>query len=273
MCTLLVFDSSHTIAPSGSVAATAAASVGAGQRAGRARPARRRRSDAASAPTSSASAAQRALGVVTTGRQHVHLAALGDEVARLAGVGEERDRRDRVDEHEVAQPGQLAARPSPRSTRSSRRAGCRRRARCGRRTSRRTAGRRCRRRRGRPRAAARGASPTPPSRSATGSPERSTLATCSTVSASTGGRRAAGRRRRRGVAPSLHDTSAGRISVATCPGGAVAAATASAVDAAEVLRALGPADPRRHVARHGVDVGRQRRVELGRGRWRGRRRC
>ena len=68
----------------------------------------------------------------------------------------------------------------------------------------------------------------PPSKRATGSPERSTLMTCSMASASTVAR-ARSASAAAGVAPSLHDTSAGRISVATWPGGAVASNTASAV--------------------------------------------
>ena len=70
---------------------------------------------------------------------------------------------------------------------------------------------------------------------------------------------AASRRRR----PASQHTSAGRISVATCPGGPSAAATASAASApasSGALRAC--AIQPRHVARHGLDVGLERRVVL-----------
>src|SRR5690606_33052743 len=59
------------------------------------------------------------------------------------------------------------------------------------------------------------------------SPDRRTLATSSTCPVSTVAG-AAGATTAAGSAPSVQDTSAGRISVATCPGGPMAAATASA---------------------------------------------
>ena len=70
----------------------------------------------------------------------------------------------------------------------------------------------------------------PPSRITHGSPRRSTAAAAATVSAGTGAaaRTVAGGA---GLAPSDQDTSAGRISVATRPGGVIAAATASAASA------------------------------------------
>ena len=66
------------------------------------------------------------------GGEHVDLAALGHEVARLVRVGEERHRRPGVDEHQVAEPAELhrrrtrrgrpsrstAGRPAPRSRRA-----------------------------------------------------------------------------------------------------------------------------------------------------------
>ena len=108
MCTLLVLDSSHTIVPSRIVAATAAARLApvsaplgrAGGAAGSAGP-------SASVPDELGHGLQRAGGVVPSGGQHVHLAPVGHEVAGPARVGEERDRRDGVDQHEVTQPGQL----------------------------------------------------------------------------------------------------------------------------------------------------------------------
>ena len=135
---------------------------------------RRRRRPAPSAPTlvGELRPARRPASSRPVG-QHVDLAALGDEVARLAGIGEERHRRAWRRRARGGGARRAAARPSPRSTGSSRSAGCRRRARCGRRTSRRTAGRRCRRRCGPPRAAARAASPT---RRAAGRPARRSAA-------------------------------------------------------------------------------------------------
>ena len=56
-------------------------------------------------------------------REHVHLAAVGHQVALLAGVGEERHRRHGVDEHEVLEPGELQRRRARRGRRSARRAG------------------------------------------------------------------------------------------------------------------------------------------------------
>ena len=71
----------------------------------------------------------------------------------------------------------------------------------------------------------------PPSRSALDPRPRSTLAISSTISAFATGA-AGGAGGGAGCAPSPHDTSAGRISVATWPGGPLAAAIASAASRA-----------------------------------------
>ena len=112
---------------------------------------------------------------------------------------------------------------------SSRSAGCRRRARCGRRTSRRAAGRRCRRRCGRPRRAAHAAAPTAEQQ---GRPARRSAAPW----------RPARRRRRRPAAGAARGSGARRrrrrrsttrrpagSASPPGPGGPIAAATASAV--------------------------------------------
>ncbi len=64
------------------------------------------------------------------------------------------------------------------------------------------------------------------------SPERSALATSSTVSAGTPVRRLAGSGAHGPVEDSDHEASAGRTRVATHPGGPIAAATASAASPA-----------------------------------------
>ena len=56
----------------------------------------------ASRPTAAARASSAAVASSPLPARTVHLAAVGNEVARLAGVGEERDRRSRAGEHEVA---------------------------------------------------------------------------------------------------------------------------------------------------------------------------
>ena len=96
---------------------------------------------------------------------------------------------------------------------------------------------------------------------ATGSPERRTLATASTASASGPRRGAAGGDRRRPPRrPRTSCTSAGRISVATCPGGPHGGGDRlGGVGRPTLGRGLRRADPRRHVAGHGLDVG----LELG----------
>ena len=105
--------SSTTIASSASVAPTASATAWRGERAGRAaragtRAARRARRRGRAEPVGElGDGGDAALGDVG---EHVHLAAVGHEVAGLAGVGEERHRRLRADEDEVAQPGELRRR-------------------------------------------------------------------------------------------------------------------------------------------------------------------
>ena len=95
------------------------------------------------------------------------------------------------------------------------------------------------------------------------SPERSTAAANSIIAAGTAAR---GVRGTHGATtpPSDHDTSAGRIKVATCPGGPYDAATAGRGISARILGVDAPPNPGRDVPRHRVDVGLQRRVEPSR---------
>jgi hypothetical protein len=50
---------------------------------------------------------ERTDGIVAVAREEVHLAVLGDEVARLPWVGEEADRRSAVHHDELAEPVEL----------------------------------------------------------------------------------------------------------------------------------------------------------------------
>ena len=74
-------------------------------------------------------------------------------------------------------------------------------------------------------------SATPPSNSTLGSPDRSAFAAATTASSGIAGRDVGGLGRA-GSAPSSHETSAGRMSVATWPGGPTAAVTASTASVA-----------------------------------------
>ena len=96
---------------------------------------------------------------------------------------------------------------------------------------------------------------------------------CSTTSASTGARRPAPAAGATGSAPSLHDTSAGRISVATWPGGPARRGDGLGGDPAQLGRCAraGRSSPTRCVPRRRCRSAAGRRS--GRGTWRGRRRC
>ena len=100
----------------------------------------------------------------------------------------------------------------------------------------------------------------PPSRRTHGSPLRRAAAAAAITSPATGdgGLTSAAAA---GSAPSDQDTSAGRMSVATRPGGVRAAATASAASAPTSAGRAGRLHPAGHGARQGVDVGLERRVE------------
>ena len=80
-------------------------------------------------------------------------------------------------------------------------------------------------------------------------------------------------RRRRGSPPSPHETSAGRISVATWPGGPNAAATASAASAPTSSVLADQRMQRRHVARHASRCRTRAARRTACGTSRGRRRC
>ncbi len=191
-------------------------------------------------------------------RELVHLAAVGHQVARLARVSEERDRGLGVDEHQMPESAQLdggelgevcdalqrrqagtALEPGRERLGQQLGAGCARDLRgvpqCAfaeRAATR--AGSRCGRRRGAPARSPR-SSPAAPGRAAYAPVPRPARP------------------------PSLHDTSAGRIRVATCPGGPSAAPIASAASRASSPVLLDVRDPFRHVASDGLDV----RLELG----------
>ena len=214
-------------------------------------------------------------GHVVAGRgEHVHLAAVGHEVARLVGVGEERHRRAGVDEHEVAQPGELRLRHLAEVLQllDGRDAGAALGAR--RRTSRRAAGR--------PVPAATRAAATsgraPQRRAAEQQGHRLARAQRPWRRRRRRRRRpsagvAARERRRTGAAPSLHDTSAGRISVATWPGRA-ARPRRRPRPSSGTGRPCAPggrSSPTRCAPRCRCRSSTVRRS--GRGRWRGRRRC
>ena len=259
--------------PRAATRATAAASAVGGQRAGRALgPRRRRRRCRPSAPTSSASASSAPSASSRAGAELVHLAALGHQVARLAGVGEERDRAPSRRRGPGAAGRRAGAPPARRST-----------------PIRSTAGRPA------PRSVRAGkvsASSRAPVPAATRAADRSAASRSARAAEQQRdrlaraehlrhllehlGRRPArppGRRaRRRGSAPSLHDTSAGRISVATWPGGPVAAAIASAAS----RRQVGGGSADRPSATRCARPSRCRTAaarRTGCGRSRGRRRC
>ena len=175
----------------------------------------------------------------------VDLAAVRNEVARLVGVGEERHRRLGVDQHQVGQPRPAGPPPSrpdrpgaPAPPPPPLAAG-------GKETSPTGAwphGRTRWRRPGRERPTRQAK---PPTRNPTGWPLRIAEATVSTAAAST----AAGRADTEGCtgsAPSDHDTSAGRMSVATWPGGPHRRAHAGS----RVTRQLGSLQGSSHPARH-----------------------
>ena len=272
-----VWASSTTIAPSGSSAPTTAATWLGVEVAGRAasgRPAAAGRRPRPAAPTGVGQRLQRADRVVALGGERVDLAALGHQVAGLAGVGEERHRRPGVDEHEVPHPASCISMNSARYARRSTVGTARARARGGRGRSRPAASPRWPRRPGRRR-------PGPRSRQRRAADQqRSRLAR-----AQRRGRRrrpgasatavAPGRRRRAPPAERAvdHDTSAGRISVATWPGGPSAAATASAASLADVRGDAERPHPARHVAGRPPRCRSPAARRTACGRWRGRRRC
>ena len=207
-------------------------------------------------------------------RQVVHLAAVGHEVARLARVGEERHGRLGVDQHEVLEPAQLDRRELGEvgEPLDGRQPGAALAGAWG--TSRRAAWRRSRRRSvaaaSRPRLAQRPAAEQDRGPAAVAQRPRDGL---HEVAVEAGAAARVGPDGRPGSAPSHHDTSAGRISVATCPGGPVAAATASAASPARsavLVRRSGPS-PRRCARRSRCRTAAARRTACGR--WRGRRRC
>ncbi len=226
--------SSTTMVPSGRVAPTAAAKrLGRERTGGTVGPARGCRHARVSRRSHRlGQSLQRRGGILPGTGQRVHGAAGGDEVARLAGVGEEGHRRLGVDQDEVPDTVELGlghlgqvgqpvhcrdARPAlevggeglaqERGARSSLRPGSRR------------AGRRP-------------AARSPPRSNAARSPPRRALATSSIVSAGTTVARPRGRGGQGPVLDSDQDASAGRTRVATHPGGPSAAATASAASAA-----------------------------------------
>ena len=217
------------------------------QRAGRPRRAGRGAEPAPSRADRVGQRRQRPDRVVRQARQLVHLAALGHEVAR-ACPGR---RRTTPAPWRRRAPG-AGARPAgrrraPPGTRSARRPADRRRAPSGWGTSRRAAWPRSRRRSGR-RRADRVPQRRRPSSRAVGSPPRSAVATASTTS--TGVRAGvAAATGAAGSAPSVHDTSAGRISVATCPGGPVGGGHRGGRVARTARPCSAGPDPARHVAR------------------------
>jgi hypothetical protein len=218
-----------------------------------------------------ASLSRLAGGVLLRRGQGVHGAGVGHQVAFLAGIGEERHRRlastsIRCSMSASCTPGQLGqvgdalhrGRPAPRSSRvgkpsASSLTPLRGNARGGQQA---------------------GFAQRPAAQQQRGlPPERMACAMAATVvvvPAAGAGRGGGGQ----GTPPSPHDTSAGRISVATWPGRPRAAAMASAASWPSSAVALrGAHEAGRHVARHGFDVRLQLGVVLARGRWRGRRRC
>ena len=214
------------------------------------------------APSASASASSAPDHVVRRRRELVDLAPVGHEVALLARVGEERHGRLGVDQHQVLEPARAAPRRARRTTRSARRPAAPRRAACAWGRSRRAAWRRsrprsARRRAGRARAARGRRAGSRSCRRCAAPGDRLHRGGEVAVVAAPAAPTAA-----RASAPSVHDTSAGRISVATCPGGPLAAAIASTASRAKIGSACRGPHPARDVARDGLDVGLQRRVVL-----------
>ena len=160
--------------------------------------------------------------------EHVDLAAVGHELAGLVRVGEEGDRRPRVDEHEVAQPAELLQRHLAEVLQllDGGDAGAALGAGDERLGDEPGAGRR---------GDAAGGVERWPAHRRTAEQQGDRLARTQQLGDELDGpavdrRRAAEPRTgATGAAPSLHDTSAGRMRVATWPGGPMAAATASAV--------------------------------------------
>ena len=200
------------------------------------------------APAASASACERGDGVLRRRGEHVHLAALGHRgrsacrgrrrttpaTSRRPGPGAGCRRARRSPTRRGRRAARHAGSPAPRSSRAGNVSASSWRPVPAGDPGRGDAGR-----------ASRIASP--PRSSTAGSPERSTLGDVvdhrRRRPRARGGRRAG----RPASPPSAHDTSAGRISVATPPGAARAAATASAASAATVVgrrRAAHPAATR-----------------------------
>ena len=273
-----VLPSSDTMAPSGSSAPTHGGDLGRVEVAGRQLgPAggREQWRRPPGRPTSVGQRVQGADGVVGPDGQHVDLAALGHQVAGLARVGEERHRRLGVDQHQVPQAVELHRGELGQVGEALRPRAARRRARGGRGTSRPAAWRRWR-------WATRLAATRPRSRSTgrrgagrTGSPERSAVATLDDAASSTGPRGVGGRPAAAAAPPASDQlTSAGRISVATCPGGPSGGGHGLGGVAGHVS---GPRPTSRIQPRHVAGRPSRCRTRAGRrtacGRWRGRRRC